>query len=125
MPERFQLSRRAGWRMPPNSAKCDRSTRWGNPWVIKYMPTSAEPHSPWAVTNLLLSPANAFFPTEERAAEFAVSEFRQSLLRPFRPGLLIDAVEVRRDLAGRDLGCWCAVDAPWCHADVLLECANC
>jgi hypothetical protein len=29
----------------------------------------------------------------------------------------------RRELAGRDLACWCPLDLP-CHADVLLEVAN-
>lgn len=31
-PVRIQLSRRKGWRMPPNTVKVDRSTRWGNPF---------------------------------------------------------------------------------------------
>jgi hypothetical protein len=31
--------------------------------------------------------------------------------------------EVRVQLAGRDLCCWCPLDRP-CHADVLLELAN-
>ncbi len=31
--------------------------------------------------------------------------------------------DVRRELAGRDLACWCPLDGP-CHADVLLEVAN-
>lgn len=31
--------------------------------------------------------------------------------------------DVRRELAGRDLVCWCPLDEP-CHADVLLELAN-
>lgn len=35
-------------------------------------------------------------------------------------GLKADA---RRELAGRDLACWCPLDQP-CHADVLLEIAN-
>jgi hypothetical protein len=29
----------------------------------------------------------------------------------------------RHELTGRDLGCWCPLDAP-CHADVLLYLAN-
>ena len=33
------------------------------------------------------------------------------------------ADEVRADLAGRDLCCWCPPEQP-CHADVLLELAN-
>lgn len=31
--------------------------------------------------------------------------------------------EIRAELAGRDLVCWCPLDQP-CHADVLLELAN-
>lgn len=31
--------------------------------------------------------------------------------------------DVRRELAGRDLACWCKLDQP-CHADVLLAVAN-
>ena len=31
--------------------------------------------------------------------------------------------EIRTELAGRDLACWCPLDQP-CHADVLLEIAN-
>ena len=34
MPKRIQLSRKKGWRMPPNTVKVDRSTKWGNPFII-------------------------------------------------------------------------------------------
>jgi hypothetical protein len=34
MPERIQLKRTKGWRMPPNSVKVDRSTQWGNPFRV-------------------------------------------------------------------------------------------
>jgi hypothetical protein len=33
------------------------------------------------------------------------------------------AEAARRELAGRDLACWCPLDEP-CHGDVLLEVAN-
>lgn len=33
-----------------------------------------------------------------------------------------DKEQIRRDLKGKDLVCWCAPEA--CHADVLLEIAN-
>jgi hypothetical protein len=33
-PVRVQLSRRKGWRMPPNTMKVDRSTGFGNPFPI-------------------------------------------------------------------------------------------
>lgn len=35
MPQRIQLSRKKGWRMPPNTVKVDRSTKWGNPFTAK------------------------------------------------------------------------------------------
>lgn len=37
-----------------------------------------------------------------------------------KPALVAD---VQRELRGKDLACWCALDQP-CHADVLLAIAN-
>lgn len=37
--------------------------------------------------------------------------------------LSFTAGDVRRELAGADLACWCPLGEP-CHADVLLEVAN-
>lgn len=48
----------------------------------------------------------------------AVREYRDYLAT--RPDLVAAA---RRELAGRDLACWCPLDEP-CHADVLLDVAN-
>lgn len=36
MPERVQLRRTKGWRMPPNTVKVDRTTRWGNDFVMAH-----------------------------------------------------------------------------------------
>ena len=33
-PHRVQLRRAKGWRMPPDTVKVDRSTIWGNPFVV-------------------------------------------------------------------------------------------
>ena len=33
-PQRVQLKRSAGWKMPANTLKVDRTTRWGNPFTI-------------------------------------------------------------------------------------------
>lgn len=50
--------------------------------------------------------------------ELAVVQYRRHLeLHP-------ELVELARvELRGRDLACWCPLDAP-CHADLLLEIAN-
>jgi hypothetical protein len=50
----------------------------------------------------------------------AVALFRDALEDGY---LDIDVDDIRRDLRGRDLACWCTLDVP-CHADVLLELAN-
>lgn len=34
-PVRIQLRRTKGWRLPENTVKVDRSTRWGNPWTAE------------------------------------------------------------------------------------------
>ncbi len=41
----------------------------------------------------------------------------------YRQWIMPRAEEVRNELRGLDLVCWCRPDEP-CHADVLLEIAN-
>lgn len=44
--------------------------------------------------------------------------------RDFLAGKLkVSPEDARRELAGRDLACWCPLDGP-CHANVLIEIAN-
>lgn len=50
----------------------------------------------------------------------AVNRFRAELLAGAMP---VSVEEIRAELAGKDLACWCPLDEP-CHADVLLEVAN-
>lgn len=40
-PVRLQLSRAKGWRMPENTLKVDRSTKWGNPYPVQPGRTAA------------------------------------------------------------------------------------
>jgi hypothetical protein len=49
----------------------------------------------------------------------AVRRYREDLLAG---RLAVSVDDVRRELAGRDLACYCPLDEP-CHADVLLEIA--
>ncbi len=46
--------------------------------------------------------------------------FREHLSRPEQA---TRRAEIRAELRGKDLACWCPLDQP-CHADVLLEIAN-
>lgn len=45
-----------------------------------------------------------------------VEEYRIHVLSYFKE-------EIREELAGKQLACWCSLDKP-CHADVLCEIAN-
>lgn len=58
--------------------------------------------------------------TEPGASAKAVELYRTDLLAG-RLEVTVD--DVRRELRGKDLACWCSLDQP-CHADVLLQIAN-
>ena len=109
-PQRIQLRRTKGWRMPPNTVKVDRSTRWGNPFHVG---------DPVCLDGISVD--------YHLTAEQAVREFRlwvtggQSLPVYRRRPPTTD--EIRRGLRGKNLACWCAPGQP-CHATVLLEIAN-
>lgn len=97
-PARVQLSRKKGWRMPPNTVKVDRTTMWGNRWQVGT-------HS-------------NFLGRAVETIEEAVHVYRH-LMWPEPHSI----AWVRENLAGKNLACWCKLGAP-CHADVLLELAN-
>jgi Domain of unknown function (DUF4326) len=52
--------------------------------------------------------------------DVAVARFRADL---YAGRLRVNVEDVRHELAGHDLACWCPLDRP-CHGDVLLEVAN-
>ena len=107
-PTRIQLRRTKGWRMPENTVKVDRTTRWGNP----FKPTM-----------ILASKSRAGMKQGEPIGVVgAVEAFRKLMqtnlrLEPERTSALLD------ELRGKNLACWCKAGTP-CHADVLLKLAN-
>jgi hypothetical protein len=56
----------------------------------------------------------------ELGRQEAVRRYREDLLAG---RLMISVEDVRRELRGHDLACYCDLDEP-CHADVLIEVAN-
>jgi hypothetical protein len=104
-PIRIQLSRAKGWRMPENTVKVDRSTRYGNPFVAgRYV------HMTGPKKGQLIDAADT------------VNSFRNLMvvnmrLDPEKTQALLD------NLRGKNLACWCKLGDP-CHADVLLALAN-
>ena len=50
------------------------------------------------------------------SAEMAVTMYQQHVFEELR--------HLLPELRGKDMACWCPLDAPHCHADVLLRLAN-
>jgi hypothetical protein len=109
-PVRLKRSRAKGSRLlSPNGLPIvcvSRPSKWGNPFV--------------AVRKSLRGVA-----CDARQSRLAsVAEFKRELLdASTKPRLTFTVNDVRRELRGKNLACWCPLDEP-CHADVLLEIAN-
>lgn len=103
-PVRIQLSRKKGWRMPENTVKVDRTTKWGNPFVV------GEPGGGYTAKVM-----------DRRHAWQLYASVARNL-----PAEMLEAM--RAELKGKNLACWCPLPDPYCedecHAAVLLELAN-
>jgi len=100
-PVRIQLSRKKGWKLPPNTVVVSRPTRWGNPWKVRK----------GKLRQL----------TDDASQAEAVEAFKMMLADGQTPPFAL--VNIREELAGKNLACWCKLGTP-CHADVLLKLAN-
>lgn len=112
VPVRVQLKRTKGWRMPPNTVKVDRTSAWGNHWIVW------REDAQWLVTRN--ASEHHYAPDKATGLAMAV-EWHAAELRARLPkyGSMTELLPLR----GKNLACWCALDKP-CHADVLLELAN-
>lgn len=87
--------------MPPNAMKVDRTTKWGNPFVVGKHGTRAE------CVDLFGKMLAGYICVSTGDPDKQI-EYRKMVIRD------------RAELAGKDLACWCSLNAP-CHADVLLQ----
>lgn len=101
MPERVQLRRVRGWRMPPGTVKVDRTTVFGNPF-------HAEVYGQERAVDLF--------------EEFLYGGDERTYLRRGEPAVYPSDALILTALGGQNLACWCG-DGP-CHADVLLALAE-
>jgi len=105
-PVRVRRSRAKGSRLTsPNGLPVvvvSRGTRWGNPFRLEDYRGPGGPKD------------------EQAARAWSVKSYRAALAKH---ELEFTAEDVRAELHGKDLACWCPLDGP-CHADVLLEIAN-
>jgi hypothetical protein len=104
-PQRIQLRRSKGWKMPENTVKVDRTTKWGNPFLVTPELTREE-------SIALYEKMIAGKPAKDSPLPVA----QQRELREF---ILAHVGE----LSGKNLACWCSLDGP-CHGDTLLKLAN-
>lgn len=119
-PARVRLSRAKGFYLQAHSqalnglpaVKCDRTTHFGNPWVVgdKIDLTVARR---WGWT---FSPQGRHIICDSPFE--AAARFERALIWD---GAIHD--HVRKQLGGKNLGCWCPLDAP-CHCVGLLFVAN-
>ena len=112
-PVRLRLSRAKGFNLQAASLALNglpavvvsRPSRWGNPLKV-----GARVECPdYGIVIPEITP------------KLAVELFREVWARRLEDGPAAQAV--LKGVRGKNLACWCALDAP-CHADVLLELAN-
>lgn len=98
MPERIQLRRTRGWRMPTGAVKVDRTTVFGNPF-------DAGEYGQGKAVDLFEA--------------FLYGGGERTYLRRGVPAVYPSDALLLTALGGQSLGCWCAGGTP-CHADILL-----
>jgi hypothetical protein len=113
--------------MPENTVYVGRPTRWGNPWQIVPVDDTRFAFSDAAD---VIGPNGTSLGRFDRigrggphsgAYYWATRQYDADLHAGLIPTITI--ADVVRELAGRDLACWCPLELP-CHADVLLKVAN-
>ncbi len=106
-PERVRLSRKKGWKLPPDTVSVARPGRWGNPFSV----------APELAPGTPVGTRYTAMPTVREA----VAAYRRWI--ELDPAGQEVARKARRELRGKNLACWCPLDGP-CHAEVLLDIAN-
>jgi len=133
-PQRIQRTRTKGWRMPPNTVYIGRPSKWGSPFAVfgrnEYLMCDAS-HRRTILTPWVIFDHEQDIDVYPATAQIAVDYYRRWLAKEFNDGLGYGIVRpctftvenIIAELRGKNLACWCALDAP-CHGDVLLEIAN-
>ncbi len=115
IPQRIQLSRAKGWRMPTDTVKVDRSTYFGNPFPVDCygQERAVDLFRRWMTGNMSSREMSGLTRSDRWSGHRELS--------------LVTVRQFIRDdlhkLAGKNLACWCKIGSP-CHADVLLAIVN-
>lgn len=118
-PERIQLKRTKGWRMPENTRKVDRSTRFGNPFTLVDRELSVK-----LFRNLvegIWDPGAVPADLPQAMWDHIYACYQKGHTRIGRGRHPKEAI--RSELRGKNLACWCRI-GDLCHGDILLAAAN-
>jgi Domain of unknown function (DUF4326) len=109
-PIRIQRRRAKGWRLPKNTVCVDRSTQWGNPFIVGRDGTRVE------CVKLYATLMAGYIALTCDAPPEAQQKHRDYVMQNLG------------ELRGRNLACWCSLPAVGendvCHGAVLLTLAN-
>lgn len=121
MPKRVQMSRQRPWRRDhPDAVIVARPSKWGNPISLLDVGGQYPSLDDVQVARLVVHDFRALAERGElRLPNWRHAGGQRGPVHWTYPSL----AEIRAELAGRDLACWCPLDEP-CHGDVLLELAN-
>ena len=113
--------------MPANTVKVDRSTPWGNPFALspnRSADQAVKLYRRWITKKMgpsgiatVKPPIALRWPADQRQPYWTVFHELDLVY------MQLSGQPLRQALRGKNLACWCPLDAP-CHADVLLEIAN-
>lgn len=103
MPQRIQRKRSKGWKAPAGVVYVGRPSKWGNPFNV----------ADYACPIHCVEDYKRYTEGELKIDGHSSGSLASALFK----------AEVRHQLRGKDLMCWCPEGQP-CHADVLLEIAN-
>lgn len=133
-PRRLHRSRRPGARMPKGPRRVryvGRGSRYGNPFAIRPLPADVFGPDHWTVIDMdgrveALRREPQIFTDKYDARVFATRTYE--LHTGVGGAYPLDPDEVRADLGGCDIACWCPLPEPghvdYCHGRVLLHLAN-
>lgn len=122
-PRRIQRKRTSGWQMPAEARYVGRPSKWGNPFRAV--------NTGHGQCQLVDDRGTVYDTVPAERANQALRDLYELHTGTFGSyeieGDALD--ELRRELGGRDLACWCPLEdrdgnPVACHADVLLQLAN-
>lgn len=120
-PKRVQLSRRPGYRKPEHAVVIARPGKWGNPFTLLDALTQYPSLDDDGLRGMVVAQFRDLLRAGGRI------EYPNWLFWGGNRGPWIVTYpspdEIRAELAGRDLACWCSPSVA-CHGDALLEFAN-